>query len=109
MTKNAKQIAEDLMAHAHHLGEQSSDHPEYKDRNDAAEKEINELAALFDNDDIDAELLAEFNELFEDDAESKGWQGYKRTLDSVGFDGHFDSAEAFLNAAIIEMKSHSFA
>lgn len=109
MTKNAKHIAEDLMAQAHYLGEQSTEHPEYKTRNDAAEKEINELATQFDNDDIDTELLAEFNELFEDDAETKGWQSYKRTLESVGFDGHFDSAEDFLAAAIVEMKSRSFA
>ncbi|MBA4776689.1 MAG: hypothetical protein H2044_13625 [Rhizobiales bacterium] len=109
MTKNAKHIAEDLMAQAHHLGEQSSDHPEYKARNDAAEKELNELATLFDNDDVDTDLLAEFNGLFEDDAQTKGWQGYKRTLESVGFDGHFDSAENFLQSAIVEMKSHSFA
>ncbi|MCZ7974100.1 hypothetical protein O9X80_06280 [Agrobacterium salinitolerans] len=109
MTKTAKNIAEDLLAQAHHLGEQSIDHPEYKARNDAAEKEINELATLFDNDDVDAELIAEFNALFEDDAETKGWQGYKRTLESVGFDGHFDSAEDFLAAAILEMKTRSFA
>lgn len=109
MTKNAKHIAEDLMAQAHHLGEVTSDHPEYKARNDAAEKELNELATLFENDDVDADLLAEFNDLFEDDAETKGWQGYKRTLESVGFDGHFDSAEDFLAAAILEMKTRSFA
>ncbi|QIX20228.1 hypothetical protein FOB41_03270 [Agrobacterium pusense] len=109
MTKNAKHIAEDLLAQAHHLGEQSSEFPEYQARNDSAEKEINELATLFDNDDVDADLLAEFNDLFEDDAETKGWQGYKRTLESVGFDGHFDSAEDFLAAAILEMKTRSFA
>lgn len=105
MTKTNIMIADDLSFQAHHLFEQSSEFPEYKGRNDAAAKEIEELETLFRNDDTDPQLLAEFAELFgEGDSATAEYQAYGRVLEDVGFGTHYDSAEAFLEKAIGAMK-----
>lgn len=105
MTKINNAIADHLHFQAHHLVEQSSEFPEYKDRNEAAAKEVEELETLFRNDDTDPQLLAEFAELFgEGDSATEEYQAYSRVLEGVGFNGHYDSAESFLNEAIGAMK-----
>lgn len=109
MTKNAKDIAEELMFQAQHLSEQSDEFPEYKARNDAAEEKLNELARLFDNDDVDEAQLTEFNSLYVDDGAAPEWQAYKRVLESVGFGNNYATAEEFLDDAIIEMRTKAFA
>ena len=59
MTKTNIMIADHLQFQAHHLFEQSSEFPEYKDCNEAAAKELEELETLFRNDDTDPQLLAD--------------------------------------------------
>jgi hypothetical protein len=105
MTKINTVVADHLSFQAHHLFEQSLESPEYKERNEAAAKELEELETLFRNDDVDPDLLAEFAELFgEGDGATSEYGAYKRVLEDVGFGTHYDSAEAFLGEAVGAMK-----
>ncbi|RCS23571.1 hypothetical protein DUT91_09670 [Phyllobacterium salinisoli] len=98
-------IADNLGFQAHHLYEQASEFPEYAARNEAAAKEVENLEVLFRNDDTDEDVLREFTvTLGEIDGAASETQAYKRALEDIGFNSHYESAEDFLLAVIEQIK-----
>ncbi|MDW9908529.1 hypothetical protein GOB14_10025 [Sinorhizobium meliloti] len=106
MTKVTKEIADHLHFQANHLYEQAAEFPEYKARNEAAAKEVEELETLFRNDDLDNALVTEVSgmeEMYLDGA-SAAYEKYRALIEDVGFNSHYETAEDFIQAIITEVK-----
>lgn len=108
MTKITKEIADHLHFQANHLYDQASEFPEYKARNEAAAKEVEELETLFLNDDIDENLTNDLRTALGDfDATSLATEGYRGLLEDIGFNSHYETPEDFLLAVLAQIKPTS--
>lgn len=83
---------------------------EYPDdkRNAEAAEASDQLAMLFRNDDTDADILAEYAEMFDDDNPSvDGYFAHEalgNVIKGIGFGGHYSTPEDFMIAVLREAK-----